>query len=82
MLSQARQRADPSALHGLLWSQQANRQCAGPGGEEWHKPSRFIGHTCINKSIGQEGFQILSRTTLHAGRNFLAKEFEEKIWHW
>jgi hypothetical protein len=40
-----------------------------------------IGQASLDKRIGHAFLEVFGRTRLHAGRDFLGKKFDQKIWH-
>ena len=67
------------ALVGLAGRQAGNVQSQTPRRRIGLRP--FIHTTALDQRIGDQRLQILGRLALHAGRNFLGKEFEQKVRH-
>ena len=53
-----------------------------PNAARRHEALRaFIDEIAIDQRIGHEALQVLRRLALHAGGDFFAEQFEEKVGH-
>src|SRR5262249_32663231 len=64
---------------GLRRRQTDDMEGQAPGRDEALRP--LIEEIALDEGAGHEAFQILRRLPLHAGGDFLAEEFKQKVWH-